>query len=546
MDFNISFERENGASEYTLYTWGTLFDEVVFYQISADGTQAALPFGFGNGIAPANDTISEENKVLAGGASATLFENNTKIKIVVSGSSETNTYELNLRNVSNTISQSHLVNVASSKFTWSDSSVYNSLEGYDTPAISRSVLVKYPSAAFKDDLTFTNKTKVNIAPIHVGTWNTIFTSTVRYTDSEYGVVSIIDKNIIAKESTVDANTDLCCFNKAITVVKDRYDNAKCKNSRLADRYLEDLNNISSLYSLIQSSIACNELGSIASYVDEAKKIAELGANCGCTTEDGSLVVDIFGNVASIIDGLDSNISIESSDSSISVSNTNTNWDLTISDGHIEGVIDSYGTITNLQSDVTTLQADLNTAETNITNLQTNVASNDSDITEINSTLSEHQQVINAVSYCDIKVGMSFQTPSDGPEFNNLSNYGVSYRDVNLNVTDVEVVPSVTSLYAALNVFLSFDAENQPSTGDLNFSLGIVNGSFTDYSVFRAHPKLMTAQSLGSTYYVLTVGFVFDYNTSSSIIAKEFFMEYFPSFFYGSNSIQLAIRASKNS
>ena len=559
ININFSFERVDGGL-YTAKVWGdsTQFDFVSVLDLSTN--QPA------NWIV-ANGQVTESNTTYESAIEAgnTIVPKKYQLTINPAEGFEEEVYIVDLTESNNVVSQSHEVNIAASKFVWSDISTYNQKEGY-TLSTQTSGVIKYPISTFKDDIVFSNKAQYNISPIYVGTWQSTLQSIATYV-STVGSIRIVDTVNAAKETTVDASTDLCCFNKAVQVVKDRYDNAKCKNSRLADKYMQDLQEISALYTLIQSSIACNELDNIASYVAEAKKIAEMSSGCGCNTSDGSLIVDIFGNVAYVLDGLEVNVTV-SGESPIEVTSENDNHVVSIDIDALNIQLANSGTFDALATSINNVDNNAEVAailnylysatglpvpeSLNVENLSaTNIHEA---ITEIATNIGNLQTDVLQLFQnpdIDIKIPIGYGT---GDSFAVSSYYGFDastyllntdyWHSIDPNIESVYVAPSSSGL-AIFIIVLVFSEGNQPTENDFSIHADVYGNNMSETTNgLPAELKVLSHGPIGATNYQISVGMVYTWTTPHHIANATAFELFIEQTFNGANSANISLKISR--
>lgn len=562
IDVNFSFEKTDSVDKHSIKIWGdyATFSEIVFNNIDTGQDYAYL---VGQGIVN-NTNVSYQTAYIAG-----EILSGYNYEIVVAGGnsnySDLVTYQVNLTNANNTVSQSHEVNIAASKFVWSDISTYNQKEGYTLTTQTNGV-IKYPISTFKDDIVFSNKAQYNISPIYVGTWQSTLQSVITYVSNDYPI-RVIETINAAKETTVDASTDLCCFNKAVQVVKDRYDNAKCKNSRLADKYMQDLQEISALYTLIQSSIACNELDNIASYVAEAKKIAEMSSGCGCNTSDGSLIVDIFGNVAYVLDGLEVNVTV-TGESPIEVTSDNDNHIVSIDIDALNDELVSSNAFLSLGEAINNVDNNAEVAailsylysatglpvpeSLNVENLSaTNIHEA---ITEIATNIGNLQtDVLQLFQNPDIKIKIPIGYGS-GDNFAASSYYVFDastyllntdyWHSIDPNITGVYVAPSSSGL-AIFIIILTFSEGNQPTQNDFSIHADVYGDNLSqNTNGLPAELKVLSHGPIGASNYQISVGMVYTWTTPHQIANSTAFELFIEQTFNGASSANIVLQISR--
>jgi len=290
-----------------------------------------------------------------------------------------------------TPSQTLVANIPASNIKWTDTSDSFTLEGFDAPVGVRTVGVEYPAASNIADISIPSVyTTYTISPLYIGTWTSTMTKALKYTHSTYGTsqdVSVFfertKRSIVSQ--VVENDNGLCCMYTAIKKTNERYEAVECSNKTLADRYSADLDRLAHLFSLAQAAINCGKVSEVQGYVAEAKKIANTTTECACGTADGSMVLDILGNVGSFTNPAASNVNgdvtvTQDGDTFITV---NENPEGTFTLGHNESDFNTY--IIN-SSALTSLITSLGTTNSNLSDYESSndaaVALNAADVDDL--------------------------------------------------------------------------------------------------------------------------------------------------------------------
>lgn len=282
------------------------------------------------------------------------------------------------------------VDIPASRMRVLDTSSYPSLEGFQTPSVTRSGTIERPGDL--SSLNYPNNAHFYVFPLHVGTWTFSYTTNVNYSLEGSGNFVVYREGFYnIKTQNISVENGMCCMYSALKETYTRYNNAKCKNTELADRYADDLNKISNLFSLAYNAVACNHLADISEYVTEAKSIANTSlCSCSGDASDGDLVLDILGYETvyagtSSDEAQQTDVTINSTTLEVTESPANTfsiNFDNELLNTAVENstsFADLVGQITNINQSITNISSTVDSESENlaileqtVTNLQSTV------------------------------------------------------------------------------------------------------------------------------------------------------------------------------
>ena len=426
-----------------------------------------------------------------------------------------------------TPSQTLVANIPASNIKWTDTSDSFTLEGFDAPFGVRTVGVEYPAASNIADISIPSVyTTYTISPLYIGTWTSTMTKALKYTHSTYGTsqdVSVFfertKRSIVSQ--VVENDNGLCCMYTAIKKTNERYEAVECSNKTLADRYSADLDRLAHLFSLAQAAINCGKVSEVQGYVTEAKKIANTTTECTCGTADGSMVLDILGNVGSFVNpaasNVDGDVTVTQNGNTFITVNENPEGTFTL--GHdttsFNNFIVSSTAYSGLNSLISTNATNLSDYETsNDTNVGANALdiddleayvgssgastvtdtfdhSNATNVTgildDLDAAITTSNTSINALKTLSFRMNIAFPTENDGfvnsDGYNWDSSNGLeaeyihesgNFPDVTTNYNRVQVMPNNT--YAVYNVFISADTITASTNWTSQLTLNYANGT----------------------------------------------------------------------
>lgn len=309
-------------------------------------------------------------------ANATEYIDNLTVDVLYSGAQS---------------NQSHTINIPASTIKWNDTSAYPAIDGFGEPVIERTTVISRPES-LGDISPSSDAVQATITPIYVGEWVSTLESKVTHVYNED--LSIVDTVSSEKRTYVSNSNDMCCLYAAMKSVYDRYNNAKCRNTELAERYRNDLNQVSNLFSLAQNAVSCGKLEDISAYVEEAKLLANINEDCSCPTANGDLILNIFGEtfIAPVSGGeltSDEYLTDVTSNSSIlEVTPSGQVRQLTIDETELSNFIANSESVSSLSSDVTSLSNQYSNVAGSVSTLNTVLGASSFDATDFNFSSSE--------------------------------------------------------------------------------------------------------------------------------------------------------------
>ena len=425
-----------------------------------------------------------------------------------------------------TPSQTLAANIPASNIKWTDTSDSFTLEGFNAPTGVRIVNVEYPPEANLSDVSIPSAyTTYTISPLYIGTWTSTMTKALKYTHSTYGTSGDISvffertKRSIVSQA-VENDNGLCCMYTAIKKTNERYEAVECSNKTLADRYSADLDRLAHLFSLAQSAINCGKVSEVQGYVEEAKKIANTTTECTCGTTNGSMVLDILGNVGSFTNPAASNVDGDvtvtpSGNTFITVNedpegtfilghDTTSLSNFILSTTAYSGLFTSILTnTTNLSNYETSNDSAVGANATDIDDLEAYVGSsgastvtdtfdhsNATNVTgildDLDAAITTSNTSINALKTLSFRMNIAFPDAEDG--FENSTGYNWdsngleaeyihesgNFPDAYTGYNRVQVMPNNT--YAVYNVFISADTLTASTNWTSQLSLNYANGT----------------------------------------------------------------------
>ena len=223
--------------------------------------------------------------------------------------------------------------------------------------LTRSHVLQYPPSTGQADVTVTT------ALLQTGTVYTLKDQPLQHsatvtTDLVYDPnanISIIDEVTGTGYIDVQCDNDLCDVYCALKCKWTDYDNQKCLNKTLADKYLTEFIQMTSYARMIESAMKCGKGDDISVFTQEISKLSNCDS-CGCSDGDPILITGLGvtigggGNIYNVVSG-GSPIVV----SSATVGSTTT-YTVTLASATVAKIASLHNTVVTAGSNVTVTSA----------------------------------------------------------------------------------------------------------------------------------------------------------------------------------------------
>lgn len=474
-------------------------------------------------------TISDAGTEIAVGSAFNLIEGLeytfSFVSVVTANTNEieqeyTFTYTVQSSSVDSQIT----VDIPASRMRVLDTSSYPSLEGFQAPNVTRSGTIERPGNL--SSLNYPNNANFYVFPLHVGTWTFSYTTNVNYSLEGSGN-SVVYREGFYKIKTqhISVENGMCCMYSALKETYTRYNNAKCKNTELADRYAEDLNKISNLFSLAYNAVACNHLADISEYVTEAKSIANTSlCSCSGDASDGDLVLDILGYETvyagtSSDEQQETDVTINSTTLEVTESPANT-FSINFDNALLNTAVEGSTSFNDLVGQITALNQSLTALDSTVTSESENLATLDAQVTSLQSTVNG----LGGENRLEAHFKLRISYPGASDVINSSSGYQIEPSVIyDENISSIGISPSSSAFIIRINFTDSAsvyeDAVVQFSTsfsGPVEFRQTSISSS-SSYMQIAFFPYYRYGDLAGE----LIPGSEFSYGSFASLIGTGF-------------------------